>query len=161
MQCEHCESPATFEYRWHWGQGGLVCEKHRINVTQKAEQLATVPQWIPLTPGRPDPMTRDERTQMYASVLALEDEVKDAKRRGLDLYNSNTQLANECQRLSSRNTYLEAQIVDAKADVEKVAAERDRLFDELAAARMDLDRIKAYMPTPTPQQQPTQPPAGG
>lgn len=157
MQCEHCEQPATYQYVWPWGATGLVCLKHMQLVNQKAEQLQATPTWVALTPGRPEPMTRDERTALYAAKLALEDEVKDAKARGLDLYNSNTQLARECQRLSSRNTYLEAQVVDAKAEVDKAVTERDSLFNELASARMDLDRMKAFLPTP-PAAPPAAPP---
>jgi hypothetical protein len=153
MQCEQdgCEQLARFHYTWPWGASGLVCSLHHFTVQQTAENLQRAVVFSPLAAGTPEPISRDERVRFHATILTMEDELRDARARGLELYNSNTTIAEQARRYASRSTELEAQMKDARADVETARAERDHYLDQVAEMRAEIETLKAILPPPAPE----------
>jgi chromosome segregation ATPase len=155
---EDCHEPAIAAYRWDWGEEGKCCGQHQFLLRQKAEPLQRGIQFAVLDPNATPALTRDERTQFHAKVLTLEDELRDAKSRGLELYQSNTRIAEEARRLAARNRELEAQMKDAHASIQAVTDERDEYRADLADARTELERLQAILPKAAPADKSTQPP---
>ncbi len=155
-----CREPAVAAYRWEWGAEGKCCARHQFLHRQKAVTLGRTIQFAVLDPNATPALSRDERTRFHASILTLEDELRDAKARGLELYQSNTKLSEECRRLAARNRELEAQLKDAKSDLYETEQARDGHLADLADASGELERLRAILPKPEPEakQKPTTPP---
>lgn len=138
-----CGEPAKFSYAWDWGETGVCCAKHQTLQVQQQQNLGgRVFTFHALQPTGPVPMTRDERSRLKGEVYALEEEVKELKVRGLDLYNENVKLAAQVQSLTVRNRELVAQSKDAAGDLEKAhvalaqkEAEHGDMADELTRLR--------------------------
>jgi hypothetical protein len=154
---DDCNEPAIAAYRWEWGESGMCCAKHQFLLRQKSTPLNRTIQFVALDPGATPSLSRDERTQFHAKILTLEDELRDAKTRGLDLYQDNTKLGEEARRLSARNRELEAQLRDHRAELEETRDERDTHLANLADAQHELGRLQAIMPKTAPTTPPTSP----
>jgi chromosome segregation ATPase len=164
---EECHDPAIAAFRWEWGDEGKCCARHQFLLRQKSGTLQRGIEFAVLDPNATPALTRDERTRFHASILTLEDELRDAKARGLDLYQSNTKIAEEARRLAARNRELEAQLKDATAELANTVDARDGHLADLADATAELDRLRAILPKPeksekskpeTKPEKPTQPP---
>jgi uncharacterized phage infection (PIP) family protein YhgE len=149
MKCfvDGCEHPPVAEFVWPWGETGLVCAHHRIILAQKSKRLNRDVVITPLQSGTPAPLTRDERIASKARIMTLEEELDEAKSRGMDLYRQLEELKAQLVR-ANRN---------AKAADEELKAlldERDSLRQllgeaQLAAAREndELQQLRALVPS--------------
>lgn len=141
--CSICGKPAVSAYSWDWGETGYCCATHQAVLgSQTAPQIGRTISFTPIAPATPAPMTRDERARLKGEVYALEEEVKDLKLRGSDLYTENGKLAQRVQALTVRGRETEAQLRDAKAKIEELEAECERrnaehgeLVDEVTRLR--------------------------
>lgn len=144
--CDRCDAsnakPATFHYLWDWGEQGHACSEHATLLQQTAGQLNRNVSIHPLQAAAPAPLQRDERTKLKATALVLEEELEEAKSRGLDLYRVNTQLRGDVQLHKVRATELEAQLKDVRAEVEKLAEEVSKRDLEHGELVLEIERLK-------------------
>jgi hypothetical protein len=152
--CDRCDAsdpkPAVFHYLWDWGEKGMACAEHAQLLQQTATQLNRTISLHPLQLTQAAPLERDERTQLKAKALVIEEELNEAKARGLDLYRANTQLAGDVQLHKVRNAELEAQNKDLRAEVERLrndVANRDSEAGRLVLENQRLETLAAFMPT--------------
>lgn len=141
-----CSEPALYGYAWEWGETGVCCEKHRFLLQQAARNIKRSINFHPLAPMAPKPMTRDERTKLQAAVLVLQEELKEAKVRGGELYSTNTQLAAEVQRLTVRDREARAQVRDAAVELKAMSEELDRRTAEFGELSAEVQRLRALVP---------------
>lgn len=146
-----CREPAVFSFMWPWGEACTCCSLHRIHVQQRSDSLERGPiNFTVLDPHKPVSLARDERTQLRASIMSLEDELRDAKARGQEFYVMNTQLADEIRRLRARAAELESQVKDRTAERDQAMLERDNALADASDANTEVSRLKALMPAPAP-----------
>lgn len=152
--CDRCDAgdqqPATFHYLWDWGEKGLACSKHATLLQQTATQLQRTISLHPLQAAAPAPLERDERTKLKAATLVVEEELQEAKARGLDLYRVNTQLVGDVQLHQVRAAELEAQNKDLRAEVERLKGDVANRDSEAAKLVLEISRLKtltAFAPT--------------
>ena len=137
-----CDQDAVFSYSWDWGQQGVCCATHLTLLQQKAGQLNRTLMHTALAPTQPVPMARDERAKLIANGIVLEQELGEAKARGLELYRKNADLCIQVQTLTLREREANAQIRDgarALAVMEEKLEQRDREHAELVA---ELERLR-------------------
>lgn len=158
-KCDECDAPALFAYAWPWGEGGKVCATHAALKQQTAQNLGREVTLAALPPPQNLPLTRPERVQLKAEVYALEEEAKDLKQRGLQLYNENVNLSSQLQALTVRHRELQAQHADKTAE----AKELERRLQERDAAHGDavdeLQRLRTLVKFQTPKDAPADPTA--
>lgn len=149
MPCyvDGCTNTPTASFTWPWSESGLVCAEHTVLLRQKAAQLKRDVLIVPLQPGEPTPITRDERIASKARIMALEEELDEAKRRGMDLYRQH-------EELQRRLKVALAQTAAVDAELRSIVEERDslrRLLGEAerAAAREndELQQLRALVPS--------------
>lgn len=160
-KCTQCDEPATFAYQWDWGEKGVVCSTHATLLQQTAGQLSRTVQITPLVPAAGAPLQRDERTQLKAAALVLEEELEEAKSRGLDLYRQVQELTRTNHGLTVREREAKAQLKDRELEVINLQGkleERDAEHGELVA---EIERLRALekLVTPTPPFEPAPEPA--
>jgi hypothetical protein len=129
-----CTQPAGMTYFLDWGESGVCCPQHQFLLNQMATQIGRSAQFSPLAVTGPVPMTRDERTRLKGEVYALEEELKDAKQRGLDLYRENETLARQAQAATVRGRETELQLKDALGEIDRLrnaVQERDAAHGDL------------------------------
>lgn len=140
-----CRDLALYEYRHRNGRGYL-CDRHlTARVRGEAKQGRTV-SYAPLR-GTPEPApARSELIKARATIMTLEEEISDGKRRLAEFYDSNKKLAAETQGLHLRNRELEQQAKDAMARADAAEANLAERVNELAAAKNEVLRLEAIMP---------------
>jgi len=137
-----CTELATHSYTWEWGTSGHVCQTHAPLLAQKAESLGRKVSVSPLQRPPAKPMLRDERTRLTAQALVLNEELEEAKGRGLELYRENVELVKQVQMMSVRAREADAQLSDLQAkladkqrQLDARDAEHGELVDELTRLR--------------------------
>lgn len=149
MNCyvEGCTNPPVASFTWPWGESGLVCSHHAITIRQKEANLKRQALMVPIQPGEPTPITRDERIASKARTLALEEECEELRKRGMDLYRAHEQLKDQL-RVALANT------AAVDAELRHAVHERDQLREllgeaERAAAREndELQQLRALVPS--------------
>lgn len=154
---EPCGQPAVALYAWPWGENGACCQRHQFILNQKSQHLS---QHLALSPLHvPAPaLNRDERTNMHAQILALQDECAELKRQGATMYNDNVALQAEGRRLLARSNELDRKIAalteqhgQTRQNLDEVLAERDEL-------RAENQRLKLLVSAPAPALAGAQPP---
>lgn len=142
-----CTNTPVASYTWPWGETGLVCATHTVNLRQMEKNLKRQVTITPLQPGEPTPITRDERIASKARIMALEEELDEARSRGMDLYRQHEDLQRKLK-------VALAQTAAVDAELKSVVEERDdlrRLLGEaqLAAAREndELQQLRALVPS--------------
>lgn len=138
-----CTAKAVFAYQWDWGEQGQCCAVHAQLLQQVASQINRTINLYPLQPAVPEPLTRDERTKLKAAVLVLQEELDEAKSRGLELYRATGQLQGDVKLLKVRNTEAEAQLRDARAEVAQLHDELEKRDRENAQLVLELDRLRS------------------
>ncbi len=154
-----CNDPATHAYTWAWGTSGTCCPKHQIVLQQTADQIARTINFSPLNANATPPLQREERVRLKAEALVLDEELKEAKQRGLDLYRQNTNLTQQVQSLTVRNREAEAQRKDAIADLQRSELRQQQLEAENATLADELSRLRVLVDMPPPAEE-TQPGVG-
>lgn len=143
-----CGAEAVFSYAWDWGETGVCCATHLTLLQQKAGQLSRTLNYTPLAPTQPAPLSRDERAKLLASNIVLEQELQEAKGRGLELYRKNAELSAQVQTHVLREREAKAQINDglrAVAVLEEKLELRDREHAELVAELERLRTVAAFV----------------
>jgi regulator of replication initiation timing len=141
-EVNECGAPAVALFAWPWGDSGACCARHQFILNQKSQQLS---QHLALSPLHvPAPaMTRDERTNMHAQILSLQDECEQLKHQGSQMYNDNIQLQTEGRRLLARSNDLDTRLAASleahgktRHQLDEVLAERDELKAECNRLRL-------------------------
>lgn len=146
--CDQSDTPepATHSYVWEWGASGTCCARQVPILQQTANNLGRTIAFGVLTSAATPPLQRDERVKLKAEAFVAQEELAEAKARGLDMYRQNTQLTAQVQTLTVRNREADAQRKDAIAArdemdrrVAALEAENASLNDELGRLRVLVD----------------------
>jgi len=142
-----CSSVAAFSYVWPWGAPGACCQAHRLHVQQRSTNLDRGPiNFVAIDPHYVPPITRDERTQLIAAKMSVEQDLADVKARSAELYAHHTKSTAEARRLATLNAELVSQVGDLKATCDRLVSERDAARADTATAQLELERVKAMLP---------------
>lgn len=148
--CSVCGKPAVAAFTWEWGESGFVCAEHQaVFHSQTAPQIGRSIQFQPLTPAAAPPLTRDERAKLKGEVYALEEECKDLKLRGTDLYNENVKLSQQVQSLTVRGRETAQQLKEAQQRIEELedeAMRRNNEHGELVDEVTRLRTLEKFLP---------------
>jgi hypothetical protein len=142
-----CGKPATHAFTWSWGESGKCCGEHQFVLNQIAEQVGRTIGFTPLDAGVEPPMQTDERIQFNARVLTLEQELDVARRRGLEVYDTNTKLAEEGRLLMARNNALRQECDALKAHNAELDRRNGELLSQNAEQHDELERLRAFLPS--------------
>lgn len=141
-----CREDAISSYVFGWGDDGLCCPVHQVEVGQVATNLNQTVQINPLTPGSPPPVTREQRIQAHATALALEEENAELRQNAMDLYHQLESFKQQVSTLSAQKTALEANLAEVKQALEKSRQEEGRLRQQAASENQELRRLRALVP---------------
>ncbi len=146
---EGCSNEAEFSYIWPWGAQGACCGSHRTHLMQRAQQqLDTNIQFTVLDPGKPMPVSRDERAQLRAKIIVLEEDVAERDRRiALHVKNGGEQVE-EMRRLRGLVTRLEQELAEAKETVDTALRDRDDARTQAGLAIQERDRLELLVRAP-------------
>jgi chromosome segregation ATPase len=111
-----------------------------------AKNLKRQVEFSPL-PVQPAALTLDERTQFHARIIALEEDGKQARARGLELYDSNKKLSEEIRRLRAQTPVLEGTISELRQELELAKRERFEAVADRAEAVAELQRLQDLTPS--------------
>lgn len=142
---DNCGADATFSYAWEWGEKGYCCSLHATLLQQIAGQISRSVMIVPLQRTRPEPLQRDERTRLKATAFVLEEELTEAKNRGLELYRINGQLRGDVQLMKVRNAEADAQLKDAHAEINRLNNDLQKRELEHGEMALEIDRLKTLV----------------
>ena len=143
-----CQERAVFSYTWDWGQHGVCCAKHQVELAQTSKQLERGVQFVALSAGAAPPVERAERIALISGKLAAEAELDEAKLRGVELYNQNTQLIAQVQSLTLRAREREAQLTARNAELAEAESNLRQRDAQLADALDELGRLRVLVARP-------------
>jgi len=143
--CSVCGEPAIAAYVWDWGDSGFVCSVHQVGLHQQSRSLKRGVQITALTPGQPSEMTRKERIESYARVMAADDEVAEVKERNAKLFHANQALTKEVGRCTTQLAQAEQQIADLRAELEDGIGERQDLKRQLAEVTDEAVKLRGIV----------------
>jgi len=145
---DDCTDPPVAEYRWPSGQTGLVCARHQMVLRQRAERTRQHVTITPLSGVAPAPLTVDERTQLHARRLALEEECTQLRGRGLELHRAVERLQGALRTSEAQRAALEASLNASTTRVaellEQVGEARRLATEEHATA----EQLRLLVPAP-------------
>ena len=142
---EVCKEEALYTYIWPWGQDGACCSLHRLQLQQKATQQLNLELGLNFTaidPGRPVAVSRDERAQLRAKIIVLEDDNRDANARISQLTTAGAELVEEVRRMRAIGSRLQEELNDANARAEQAERERDDARASAGLAIQEKDRLE-------------------
>lgn len=139
---EPCTAAASFAYQWDWGEKGICCSLHATLLQQVAGTLNRQVMTHPLLPSTPAPLTRSERVQLQATQIVLNEELEDAKARGLELYRANGELVRQNNLLTVREREAVAQLNDVKGELAFVRDQLSAREQEHANLVMEVERLR-------------------
>jgi len=137
-----CGQPATFSYMWDWGEKGVCCALHAQLAQQIAQQISRGVTLQPMRAPEAEPMQRDERTRLKAHALVVEEELAEAKGRGLDLYRANVDLAQQVQTLKVREREINAQLADRDGRIRHLEGQLEERDAEHAELTEEIGRLR-------------------
>lgn len=143
-----CKEPATHSYTWEWGATGTCCSKHQVLHQQTADNLGRKISFALLASSATPPLQREERVKLRAEAMVAQEELAEAKSRGLDLYRQNTLLTQQVQSLTVRNREAEAQRKDAVGALERADERLRELESENATLSDELSRLRVLVDMP-------------
>lgn len=149
-KCDECDAPASHSYTWEWGQSGFVCPTHQALKAQQAVNLSRACSFGVVSSTATAPLQREERVRMRAETLVAQEELAEAKTRGLEMYRQNQQLTQQVQSLKVQLRECESLRTDAVAAAEPMRKEIERLRIELAEATDEIGRLKVLVEIPPP-----------
>jgi hypothetical protein len=149
-----CSAPARWSYSWEWGESGVCCDAHKAEMTQLQRALKRTCQFGALATG-PAPIERGERVALKGTIYALEEELAEAKARGLEQHRQLQLLAGQAQMVTVRNREAEAQLAAARASERKQTALADKLAQENGEMADELSRLTLMVEPVLPRVQPT------
>lgn len=124
------------------GTEGLASSEYMALLRQIAQQTEQPLEFVSL-PVAPDPLTRDERTQLLAARMSAEAETEEVKARNRDLYNLNTDLKAEVRRLNASNTDLEGKLVASEDKLDGLKTAHGELLAEHAELKQQHSLLQA------------------
>lgn len=142
-----CGKPAVFAYTWAWGESGKCCREHQFILNQIAEQVARSIGFTPLDAGIKPPIETDERINFNARILTAEQERDSARQRGLELYETNTKLAQEGRVLMAQLNDARAQLEASKKHALELEQRNGQLLSQNANYFDELERLRAFLPS--------------
>lgn len=140
-KCEQCDKPATLTYRWEWGETGIVCDEHGALLQQKSESLNRRVTVHPRQAPAPAPIGRDERVQLTAKALVLEEELKAAQSAGQQLHAKCQDVQVQLSAALVKQRELKAQLEDVGAKLGESERQRETLSAENGRLLVELDRL--------------------
>lgn len=144
---EGCKAEAVYTYVWPWGADGACCSLHRTHVQQKADALDRGPMnFTAIDPGRPVPVSRDERTQLRAALMTAEEDMRSAQERAAILYAENAKLREQLRQKFGAVQELEFQLNDRRADIARLTEERDAARADAGEAQQEAAELRAMLP---------------
>lgn len=161
-KCDECDQPAVFAYAFPWtgpGSSGKVCGLHASLKQQQAANLSREVVLSALPAPTNQPLTRSERVALKAETYALEEEVKDLKLTGANLYNENTRLTQQLHAASARQEATAQQLAQRDAELRKLEDEHEQTltaYGELSAEATRLRALVKLLPDPTPETLPSE-----
>ncbi len=144
-KCDDCDAPAVFAYAFPWtgpGSSGVCCAAHAVTKQQIADNTGRSVILSALPPPTNQPLTRDERVRLKAEVYALEEETKDLKQRGLDLYNENTRLTSQLHAATARQNATRHQLEERDAQLSATQEKLEHAQAELGELQDEADRLR-------------------
>lgn len=155
-----CNEPAEFSYIWPWGTQGRCCGKHRVQLMQRAtQQLDTTLSFTILDPGRPLPVSRDERAALRAKIIVLEEDVSTLNGTIAQHVRNAGELAEELRRTRGIATRLETELAEARANLEVALSDRDQARADCGVALQERDRLELIIRNPGDTSRPAPPTA--
>jgi predicted transcriptional regulator len=148
---DNCGETAVFQYVFAWGESGVCCARHAQLLQQIADQTARSIVLSALRAPEEAPMQRSERTLLKAHSLVVEEELNEAKGRGLELYRANVDLTQQVQTLKVRERECNAQLKDRDARIrhlEGALEERDTEHAELTEEIGRLRTLETFVRAP-------------
>ena len=146
MKCtmtHDCHEPAVASYVWPWGEEGLCCATHRPLLAQVEKNTKRRVSLAMLNPGAPLPMTHDERVAHHAQRLALEEELSEARARGVELHKAHQDLVRQLRTAQAQIGTLEAAAKVSDGNRAELERELARVRAELGHVVEDLQRERA------------------
>lgn len=144
----NCGQPAVFTYAWDWGQAGVCCAQHQVELTQRMRNLRRGCQFAVIAPGAAPPVQRAERVRLIAERLTAVEELEEAKARGAEMLRQNQQLAQQIQVLTARERERAAQLDDARHQLLEQGGIADRLAAENADLADEVSRLRILAAIP-------------
>lgn len=140
---EGCDKEAEYTYIWPWGTDGACCSTHRLTLNQRAtQQLDTVLHFTMIDPGRPVPVSRDERIGLRAKIMVLEEDVRERDGRIGMLAQAGTEHVDEIRRLRAIGSRLQEEVNAAHERLEQAERERDDARTAAGVAIQERDRLE-------------------
>lgn len=156
---EGCKADAEFSYVWPWGTQGVCCGIHRVHLQQRAEQqLSTQLFFTILDPGKPQPVSRDERAGLRAKIMVLEEDVQSQNSLIAQHVSANSQQAEELRRQRGIITRLEGELREARDALELAEQDRDNARAECGNALRERDRLELMIRSYPADTSDTEPP---
>lgn len=149
-KCDDCEAPASHSYTWDWGQSGFCCPQHQALRQQQAGNLGRSCSFAVVSSTATAPLQREERVRLRAETLVAQEELSEAKARGLELYQQNQNLTRQVQSLTVQLRECEELRKDAVAAAQPLREQLEETRAALAEAVDELGRLKALVPIPPP-----------
>jgi hypothetical protein len=149
-KCDDCGAPATHSYTWEWGQSGFCCAHHQTLKQQTAGNLSRGITFAVVSSTATAPLQREERVRLRAETLVAQEELSEAKERGLQLYHQNQALAAQVQSLTVQLRECEELRKDAVAAAEPLREALEKTRSQLGDAVDELGRLKVLIPLPPP-----------
>lgn len=149
-KCDECDAPASHSYTWDWGKSGFVCPLHQTLKAQQAGNLSRGCAFAVVSSTATAPLQREERVRLRAETLVAQEELAEAKTRGLEMYRQNQQLTQQLQSLKVQLRECESLRTDAVAAAEPMRKEIERLRTEIAEATDEIGRLKVLVEIPPP-----------
>lgn len=137
-----CGKPATLAYRWEWGATGVCCATHAALKQQAAKSLKRAVVVHPIQAAAPAPIGRDERIQLTARALVLEDELKAAQSAGQKTHAHCQDLQVQLSAAKSKQVELKAQLEDVGKRLLDTERQRDELSAQNGELLVEVERLK-------------------
>lgn len=143
---DDCTDPPVAEYRWPNGQTGLVCARHQIVLRQRSERTRQQVVITPLSSVPPAPLTVDERTQLHARRLALEEECTQLRARGLELHRTVERLQTSLRVSEAQRAALEASLKSETARVAELLTQVGEARQMAAEEHQAAEQLRLLVP---------------
>lgn len=143
LQCDRdCNEPATLAYRWEWGAAGVCCAQHAALLQQTSQSLSRAVVIHPIAQAAPAPLLRDERIQLTARAMVLEDEVRAHESKCSEQHRKIGDLQLQLNAAVVKARECEAQTRDAVAKVQMAEENASRLSSENGRLLVELERLR-------------------
>lgn len=145
-----CNEPASHSYTWEWGDSGHVCSKHLAIKQQLAGNLNRTCSFAVVSSTATAPLQREERVRLRAETLVAQEELAEAKGRGLELYQQNQRLTSQVQSLTVQLRECEELRKDAVAAAQPLREQLEEMRVAYGNTVDELGRLRVLLEIPPP-----------